>query len=74
MDRFIAEIKQKTQGEILGDLEIVRIPLDIYRARNATNRRWLAAGPSDHPFAHSRSETRRTGCPFTASSVEGVGE
>ncbi|HZC76059.1 MAG TPA: hypothetical protein VE220_08815, partial [Gaiellaceae bacterium] len=53
MDRFIAEIKQETQGEILGDLEIVRIPLDLYRARNATNRQWLVAGPSDHPLARS---------------------
>jgi hypothetical protein len=53
MDRFIAKIKEETQGEILGDLEIVRIPLDLYRARNATNRRWLAMGPSDHPFSGS---------------------
>jgi len=53
MDRFIDMIKQETEGEILGDLEIVRIPLDLYRARHATNRQWLAAGPSDHPFAHS---------------------
>ena len=53
MDRFIEKIKQETQGEILGDLEVVRIPLDLYRARNATSRRWRAAGPSDHPFATS---------------------
>ncbi len=51
MDRFIDKIKEETQGEILGDLEIVRIPLDLYRARNATSRQWLTAGPSDHPFA-----------------------
>jgi len=53
MDRFIDKIKQETHGEILGDLEIVRIPLDLYRARSATNRQWLAAAPSDHPFAAS---------------------
>jgi len=53
MDRFIANIKQETHGEILGDLEIVRIPLDLYRARNATSRRWLTAVPNDHPFAGS---------------------
>ena len=53
MDRFIEEIKRETEGEILGDLEIVRIPLDLYRARNATNRQWLAAGASDHPFSRS---------------------
>ena len=53
MDRFIDKIKEETHGELLGDLEIVRIPLDLYRARNATNRRLLAAGPSDHPLARS---------------------
>ena len=53
MDRFIAKIKEETHGEILGDLEIVRIPLDLYRARNATSRRWLATAPSEHPFATS---------------------
>ena len=52
MDRFIEKIKQETHGEILGDLEIIRIPLNLYRARNATSRQWLA-GPSDHPFASS---------------------
>jgi 2-polyprenyl-6-methoxyphenol hydroxylase-like FAD-dependent oxidoreductase len=53
MDRFIDKIKQETHGEIVGDLEIVRIPLDLYRARNATSRRWLTAGQADHPFAAS---------------------
>ena len=53
MDRFIGKIKEETPGEILGDLEIVRIPLDLYRARNATSRQWLTAGPRDHPFATS---------------------
>ena len=53
MDRFIDKIKEETHGEILGDLEIVRIPLDLYRARNATSRQWRTAGPSDHPFASS---------------------
>ncbi len=52
MDRFIDKIKEETHGEILGDLEVVRIPLDLYRARNATNRQWLTAA-SDHPFASS---------------------
>jgi hypothetical protein len=53
MDRFIDKVKEETHGEILGDLEVVRIPLDLYRARNATNRQWLAAAPSEHPFAAS---------------------
>jgi len=53
MDRFIDKIKEEAPGEILGDLEIVRIPLDLYRARNATNRHLLRAGTRDHPFAGS---------------------
>ncbi len=53
MDRFIDKIKEEAPGEILGDLEVVRIPLDLYRARNATSRQWLIAGPSDNPFASS---------------------
>jgi 2-polyprenyl-6-methoxyphenol hydroxylase-like FAD-dependent oxidoreductase len=53
MDRFIENIKKETRGEILGDLEIIRIPLDLYYARNATSRRWRAAGLSGHPFARS---------------------
>jgi 2-polyprenyl-6-methoxyphenol hydroxylase-like FAD-dependent oxidoreductase len=53
MDRFIDKIKEETHGEILGDLEIVRIPLDLYRARNATNRQLLTTGANDDPFASS---------------------
>jgi 2-polyprenyl-6-methoxyphenol hydroxylase-like FAD-dependent oxidoreductase len=53
MDRFIDKIKEESHGEILGDLEIVRIPLDLYRARNATSRQWLTASPDGHPFASS---------------------
>ncbi len=53
MDRFIAKIKQETNGELVGDLEIIRIPLDLYRARNATSRQWRQAGTGDHPFACS---------------------
>jgi hypothetical protein len=53
MDRFIEKIKQETHGEVIGDLEIVRIPLSLYRARNATNRQWLRSGTGDHPFART---------------------
>jgi hypothetical protein len=53
MDRFIDKIKQETHGEIIGDLEIVRIPLNLYRARNATSRQWLATGAGDHPLSRS---------------------
>ena len=52
-DRFIEKVKDETHGELLGDLEIVRIPLDLYRARNATNRQWLASESNGHPFASS---------------------
>ena len=53
MDRFIAKIKQESNGELVGDLEIIRIPLDLYRARNATSRQWRRAETGDHPFARS---------------------
>ena len=53
MDRFIDKIKQETNGEILGDLEVVRIPLDLYRARNATNRQLLETGPRSHALGGS---------------------
>ena len=53
MDRFIDKVKAETHGEILGELEIIRIPLDLYRARRATNRLWRATGPRDHKFASS---------------------
>ena len=53
MDRFIAKVKSETNGEIVGDLEMVRIPLDLYRARNATSLQLRRAGTADHPFARS---------------------
>ncbi len=53
MDRFIDKIKQETHGEIVGDLEIIRIPLDLYRARHATNRELRRATAGDHPFSRS---------------------
>jgi 2-polyprenyl-6-methoxyphenol hydroxylase-like FAD-dependent oxidoreductase len=52
MDRFIDKVKQETNGEVIGDLEIIRIPLLLYRARNATSRRWGATA-ADHPLATS---------------------
>lgn len=51
MDRFIAKIKDETHGEVVGDLDILRIPLNLYHARNYTSRRWRAVGHSGHPFA-----------------------
>jgi len=52
-DRFIEKVKQETHGEVLDDLAVVRIPLNLYRARNATSRQWLDTGPDDHPFTSS---------------------
>ena len=51
MDRFIDKIKEETHGEIIGELEIVRIPLNLYRARHTTSRQWHTEGPFYHPFA-----------------------
>jgi hypothetical protein len=52
MDRFIDNVKRETQGEVVGDLEIIRIPLNLYRARNATSRVW-AAEANGHPLSAS---------------------
>jgi hypothetical protein len=53
MDHFIDKIRMETNGEVIGDFDIVRIPLDLYRARHATNRQWLRSGRHDHPLASS---------------------
>ncbi len=50
MDRFIDKVRDETHGELVGDLEITRIPLEVYHARNATSRRWRGSG-EDHPLA-----------------------
>jgi len=52
MDRFIDRIKEETDGEIVGNLEVTRIPLDVYGARNFTSDRWFSSG-LDHPLARS---------------------
>ena len=53
MDRFIAKVNTETNGAMVGDLEIVRIPLDLYRARNATSLQLRRAGNGDQPFART---------------------
>lgn len=53
MDRFIEKIKQETHGEIVSNIEIVRIPLNLYKANNVTNRKWLSNETDDHPFTKS---------------------
>ena len=59
MDRFIDKIKEESHGELIGELEIIRIPLNLYRARNATSRPWHTKGPPT-----IRSPARR--CSFSA--------
>jgi hypothetical protein len=53
MDRFIDKVKQETHGEIIGNVEVVRIPLNLYRALNVTSRNWLEHKDDDHPFTSS---------------------
>lgn len=53
MDRFITKVNRETGGKMLGDLEIVRIPMELYHARHATSRPWHRAGAGDHPFGRS---------------------
>ena len=53
MDRFIDKIKQETHGEIVSDVEVVRIPLNLYRALNVTSRKWLEYTDDGHPFTSS---------------------
>jgi 2-polyprenyl-6-methoxyphenol hydroxylase-like FAD-dependent oxidoreductase len=53
MDRFIDKIKQETHGEIISNVEVVRIPLNLYRALNVTSRKWLEHQDNDHPFTSS---------------------
>jgi len=36
MDRFIEQIRLETQGELLSEIDVVRIPLNLYHARNFT--------------------------------------
>jgi hypothetical protein len=57
MDRFIHQIHLETQGQVLGEIDVIRIPLNLYHARNFTARPWHPAfwdGNEDgwnHPFS-----------------------
>lgn len=53
MDRFIDKLKQETHGEIVGNVDVVRIPLNLYRALNVTSRKWVAQKGDGHPFTSS---------------------
>ena len=52
IDRFIDKVGEETHGEVVGELGIVRIPLDVYHARNMTSRAWHRSGV-DHPLART---------------------
>lgn len=51
MDRFIEQINAETGGHVIGDIDVIRIPLNLYHARNATNRAWHAEPAGDHSDA-----------------------
>jgi 2-polyprenyl-6-methoxyphenol hydroxylase-like FAD-dependent oxidoreductase len=53
MDRFIAKVMTETDGTVVGDLDMIRIPLNLYRARNATSLPLRKAGMADHPLSNS---------------------
>jgi hypothetical protein len=53
MDSFIAKVQAESSGEIIGDTEGIRIPLVLYRGRDATSRKWHRMGSSEHPLARS---------------------
>ncbi|HET8663047.1 MAG TPA: hypothetical protein VFM08_01920 [Nocardioides sp.] len=52
MDGFIQRLQADAGGEVVGDLDITRIPLDVYHAWNYTSRRWHGTG-LDHPLART---------------------
>jgi 2-polyprenyl-6-methoxyphenol hydroxylase-like FAD-dependent oxidoreductase len=52
MDRFIDKVKAESHGEVVGTIEVVRIPLDVYHAWNVTSRLWHRTA-GDHPLART---------------------
>ena len=74
MDRFIDKIKEETHGEIIGSLDVVRIPLDLYRARNTTSRKWHQVDGGitrSRPPRSSSSVTRRSARRTSSRSPSG---
>jgi hypothetical protein len=72
MDRFIRKVDRETGGKMMGDLEIVRIPMELYHARQATSRpaddrfsglapRLKALGPYYKAVRHRRRMSSVTG-------------
>ncbi|WP_417562312.1 hypothetical protein [Microbacterium sp.] len=52
MDGFINRMQQQSPGNVVGDLEVTRIPLDVYHAWNTTSRGWHGSG-LDHALART---------------------
>ena len=52
MDHFIDKIKSESHGAVIGELQIVRIPLDLYRAPLVTSQAWHHSG-IDSPLARA---------------------
>src|SRR5215831_18318066 len=66
MDRFIQQIHQDAHGEVAGEIDVIRIPLNLYRARNFTARPW-------HPLFWDGNESGWKH-PFSKASVFLVGD
>lgn len=54
MEQFISKVEAETGGTLTEDAQVIRILLELYRAYNATNHKWLQRTDTDHPFATSR--------------------
>ena len=59
MERFIDKIKLETDGEVVGDLGIIRIPLNLYRARNVTSLQWAHGRAARPSVRHDAGVPRR---------------
>jgi len=66
MDRFIQQVHLEAHGEVASEIDVIRIPLNLYRARNFTARPW-------HPAFYDGNEDGRTH-PFSRASVFLVGD
>ena len=61
MDNFIDQVKRETNGEVIGDLEITRIPLDVYHAWNNTTPTLARVRPRPPAGPYPRLPARRLG-------------
>jgi hypothetical protein len=54
MERFIEKVEAETGGTCVDDPQVIRIILELYRAYNATNRKWRRGGGPDHPLSTAK--------------------